>query len=227
MKGAISAVPIAGGAAAELFALIVAPPIERRRDRWLEYVAEAVREIEARVAGLTPEQLSHNETFVSTLLHATQIASRNHQEEKLQALRNAIVGAALPDAPVETMQRMFLNYVDDLTPWHLRILSFFNDPSASGTRIVTSAGSLSQLLEVAVPELRGQREFYDQVVRDLESRGLMVHGGIHGMMTASGMLASRTTNWGKEFLQFISLRNYNSSHKYSRAKECFDNVKQF
>ena len=34
VKAGISAVPIAGAPAAEIFALIVTPPYERRRDEW-------------------------------------------------------------------------------------------------------------------------------------------------------------------------------------------------
>lgn len=35
VKAVISAIPIAGAPAAEIFALVVAPPLERRREEWV------------------------------------------------------------------------------------------------------------------------------------------------------------------------------------------------
>lgn len=46
VRAAISAIPVAGGPAVELFAVIVRPPIERRRNEWMEAVSEALRLLE-------------------------------------------------------------------------------------------------------------------------------------------------------------------------------------
>jgi hypothetical protein len=210
VKGILGAVPIAGSTAAEVFALIVAPPIEKRRDEWFDQVAAAVEELRGRVANLTPESLSKNDVFVTTLLHATQVASRTHEKEKLQALKNAVINAGLPEAPNETLQHIFLSYVDELTPWHLRLLAYFDDPSAwfraHNLRFQEwSSGSPSQALETAIPELAGQRSFYDVIVAGLNQRGLL-NGNIHGMVTGPGMIAQRTTPLGRQFISFVSQR---------------------
>lgn len=65
-------------------------------------------------------------------------------------------------------------------------------------------GAVSLVLEQCMPELAGQRGFYDQIVSDLQQCGLLANVGIHTMMTANGMFSSRTTPLGKEFLRFIS-----------------------
>lgn len=209
VKAAISAVPVAGGPAAEVLGLIFGPPLEKRREKWLEQLADAVRELHDNVAELTPEKLSQDEAFISTALHATEIAVRTHQQEKLEALRNAVVSAALPGAPDETMQQIFLNHVDNLTPWHLRILTFFDGPQDWGRRHEITyptwmSGSPGRVLEHSMPELAGARGFYDQIVSDLEQRGLMPSGGLHTMMTTQGMFSPRITPLGKQFLKFIS-----------------------
>ena len=208
IRAALSAVPVVGGPATELFSAIIAPPLARRRDDWMRQIADAVRELQDRIAELGPEKLSENESFVTTLIHASQLAVRNHQKEKLDALRNAVINAALPDAPDDDVQQMFLNFVDDLTPWHLRLLSFFKDPAAwIQERSVScpswSMGAPSAVVEHCFPELKGNRGFYDQLVRDLEVRGLLQSFGIHTTMTADGMFASRTTRFGDSFLKFI------------------------
>jgi hypothetical protein len=210
VKAAVSAVPVVGGPAAELIGFIFGPPLERRRKAWLDTLADAVKEVQGRVGELTPEKLSEDAAFITTAMHATEVAMRTHQQEKLDALRNAVINAALPTAPDETVRHTFLSYIDDLTPSHLRILKYFDDPSewfrSRGMPVPQLySGSPSQLLEQAMPELKGKQAFYDVIVAGLEQRKLM-GGSIHGMVTAAGILAQRSTPFGREFLSFISQR---------------------
>lgn len=209
VKAAVSAAPVVGGPAAELLGLIFGPPLEKRRERWLEQLADAVKEVQAKASELTPDKLSQDEAFVTTALRATEIAVRTHQKEKLDALRCPVVSAALPNAPDETIQQIFLNHVDTLTAWHLRMLAFFRDPQGWGqqhqiTYPTWTAGSPATVLEHSVPELAGRRGFYDQIVSDLEQRGLMRSAALHTTVTGPAMFSSRTTSLGNQFLDFIS-----------------------
>jgi hypothetical protein len=65
-------------------------------------------------------------------------------------------------------------------------------------------GSPSQIFEKAFPELRGRSELYNVFTKDLFSRGLMTTDSLGVTMSESGIFASRITNMGKEFLQFIT-----------------------
>jgi hypothetical protein len=65
-------------------------------------------------------------------------------------------------------------------------------------------GAPATLLEAMFPDLRGGREFYDQIVKDLYGRGLMTIESLHTMMTESGMYAKRTTMLADKFLTFIA-----------------------
>lgn len=94
IKGAVAAIPL-GGVLAEELGIVLVPPLARRRDEWWEHLARRLRELEETVAGFHLEDLSQNEQFVSATLQATQAALRTHQEEKLQALRNAVLNTAL------------------------------------------------------------------------------------------------------------------------------------
>jgi len=208
-KGVIGAISIAGALASEIFNLVIAPPLTKRRDEWMNSIAEGLKELEEKVEGFKIEELSKNEIFITTVMQASQAAVRNHQKEKLEALRNAVLNAALPNAPEEDIQLMFLNFVDTLTTRHLRILKLFDDPRAwfaQNNKKFPSLdfGGLSDVLLTAYPELREQRGFYDQLFKDLYSQGLITTESMHASMTASGLIASRTTEMGKEFLKFIA-----------------------
>jgi len=89
----------------------------------MESIAEGLKALEAEIEGFKMENLCDNEAFVSALVHASRVAIRNHQEEKLEALRNAVLNAALPNAPEESSELMFLDFVDSFTPWHIKVLA--------------------------------------------------------------------------------------------------------
>ena len=172
----------------------------------MESIASSLLKLEERSQGFRIENLLKNELFQSTLLNATVVAVRNHQKEKREALRNAVLNTALQTAADEDLQLMFLAFIDVFTPTHLRILRFFDDPQRWAqehnlTYPNSSFGPPSAALQLAFPELA--REFYDAVVKDLADRGL-IHGNVQVGMTASAMISSRTTTMGKRFLIFIS-----------------------
>jgi hypothetical protein len=208
-KGVFSGVPFVGGLASEIFNLVIAPPLTKRRDEWMESIAEGLKELEDKVKGFKIEDLSKNESFITTVMHATQAAVRNHQKEKLDALRNAALNAALPNAPVEDLQMMFLGYIDTLTTWHIRILKLFDNPpdwfKQNEKKFPNlDIGGLEDVLTSAYPELRVQRGFYDQVFKDLFEKGLINTEGLHVTMTGHGLKAQRTSDMGKAFIKFIT-----------------------
>jgi len=100
--------------------------------------------------------------------------------------------------------------IDQLTPWHLNVLSVLDNPIQCMARhsVVNpwwGMGGPSTVLEQCLPDLRDQRETYDQIVRDLQSDGLLDQGQfLHVMMTGGGMVGSRTTDRGKRFIRFIA-----------------------
>lgn len=210
VRAGLSTAPFLGGPLAEFFSMVIAPPLEKRRDAWLMEIFSRLKILEEKVDGFTIESLAHNEVFISTLLYATQAAMRTHQGEKLAALRNAVINSAIRPSVDENLQLMFLNLVDRYTRWHLIILHFLDDPREYGklnaiTYPSWSMGGTASVLEHAIPELKDKRKFYDQIVKELFSDGLLNSDTfMHTTMTDQGMFASRTTEMGKQFLGFIS-----------------------
>jgi hypothetical protein len=209
-KIGLSFIPVAGGAASEIFGAIVAPQLEKRRTEWFEGMANDLEQLKGKIENLTPESLSQNDSFVTMFLHASRTAISNHQREKLEALRNAVLNAATPNAPDDDLQLMFLDAIDTLTTWHLRVLAYFDNPrqwfTERGLQLSADLGSALALLQRAYPELDGRVDFCDILYNELSSRGLLdgPATSIHGSMTASGTLASRTTQIGKQFIRYIT-----------------------
>ena len=199
-KAGLSVIPVVGGPAVELFQLLIQPPLEKRRTEWMAEVGEKLRELE--VKGLKLEDLQKNEEFVSAVMYASHVALRTHKAEKLTALRNAILNVAKGQAPEETVQHLFLNFVDSFTELHLRILKVFQAPSPPPN---LSMGGLSDVLEHNIPDLRGRRELYDQLWKDLYSRGLVaINDGLPNHDESGHGAKKRTTGLGDAFLKFIA-----------------------
>lgn len=206
-RAIVGSIPLLGAAATELFNTIIQPPLERRLNEWREETVESLNRLENEVEGFKMESLRDNEQFISTILHATQAALRTHQEEKREALRNAVLNAALDISIDDDLQMIFLNMIDAFTPWHLRILKYLRNPmdfcETETGRSQLMSGAPAQQLEKAFPELKNRRVFYDQVVKDLNARGLIDIDSLHVHMSAAGVFAARTTEMGNQFLDFV------------------------
>jgi hypothetical protein len=117
--------------------------------------------VEQKVEGFGVESLKDNEAFISTVVTACQAAIRTHEQEKLEALRNAVLNVAQGSGLTADQVAIFLGLIERYTPWHLRILRLFQSPlslaAAKGIRPENFyMGSRTQLLETYYPELRGQ-----------------------------------------------------------------------
>jgi hypothetical protein len=190
-RAGLSAIPFVGGAAVELFSAVIKPPLERRRNAWIESIAARLQELEEKVDGFRIEDLSRNEKFITTALQATQAALRNHQKEKLDALRNIVINSAQPNSLDEDLQLFFLSLVDTLTVWHIKILQFLEQPGFGNKQ-----GSFDR----AFPELTWQELFRDQLFRDLHIRG-MINFSEYAIISR---MDSENTQLGNQFLEFIS-----------------------
>ncbi len=208
-RAGVGSLPVIGAAATELFQKVIVPPLEKRRQEWMEAVAHGLLELEKKQKCVI-DDLASNDVFIDTVMTASHAAIRNGQKEKREALKNAVLNAALPNPPDESRQQIFVGLVESLTVWHMRILRFFSDPACvfqqQGKSLpqYTIAGSLSQLLTTAYPELQNERSLYDQIGKDLYNRGLLGNAGFHTVMSGSGVYEKRTTEMGERFLTFIS-----------------------
>lgn len=208
-RAALAAIPFVGGSITEVLSLVLAPAVARRRDTWFKELADGLEEAERKIDSFSVKNLAQDEAFVSAVIEATRSAISTHKDEKRDALRNGLLNIALHRSTDEDQQQTFLRYIDELTVWHLRILGLFQNPpkylAAKEVGANYSMGSASQVLEDVYPELRGKRELYDQIAADLGARGLVTSPGfLHGMMSAQGMVAKRTTPLADAFLDFIS-----------------------
>lgn len=209
METAISAIPVLESPALHLFNLVVTPPLERRLNEWRNTVAERIQQLEGKLESFKVEDLGRNPMFITAVMQATQIALRNHQKEKLEALQNAVVNSAREIDLEDDLQLLFLNLVDSLTLLHLKLLRFLDEPAKyvdAHTINTFVSGSVIHILHKAFPELAERSDLYLPVIQDLFNRGLLVHDktGLSAVMMGPSVLSSHTSSLGKKFLKYIS-----------------------
>lgn len=210
IKGVVSAIPIVGGLISEV-GNIYLNPLERRKQEWMQEVASAIQEIQGKYSAL-PENLQKNERFISFLYQATIIALKNHQKEKLRALRGALISAADPNLPSEDVALQFLRYVDELTPTHLHILSCLSKHIGQFARV----DSLEQVLGIfgRFSSLKLDRIEFRLFVLDLDARFLIQMVDLKDLpefasrasyvaLQASARKPFEVTSLGRQFLEFV------------------------
>jgi len=209
-RAGLGAIPYGGAAASELFSFLVTPSLGKRRIAWMEDIAEALRKLEKQ-NNINLEELTQNESFIDTVIHASQAAMRSNRKGKLQALRNAVVNSALPGSPDDDTQQIFINLVDNFTQVHLRILKFLKDPPQGGIPLKSDntcvhLSDLPKAIEQTYPDLKGRYDFYYQIIKDLSDRGLVnmsASDTTHDMAIMQGIPSTQVTELGTEFLTFI------------------------
>jgi hypothetical protein len=209
VEAALSVVPVAGGPLAVLWKQFAGAAYEKRRQAWSEEVSSAINDLLLRVHDLDAQLLGNNDRFLDALAYATATAVTTGQQEKIDALRNAVLNSALPSSISADRQAIFLHYIRDFTASHLKLLKLLADPPAwfeASDRDWPNlyAGGLGSIIEAGIPEFIGQRDLYDQLGSDLAAAGMTNTGGFHTTMTASGLTAGRLTETGKAFLSFIT-----------------------
>ena len=205
-EAALGSVPLVGPALAVTFVTALGWRLEQRREQWFTGLAEAVDELGERVDGLADD-----DRFVDAVVTATRTVEHTHHEEKIAALRNAVLNSVAPGAPDVDTQAIFFNLVDRFTPSHLRLLTLWDDPPAwFASHGLTPPeagyiGSRTKTVEAGLPEMQGEQALYLLIAGELQSAGMLT-ASLMGSVSPTSLMDRLTTDFGRQFVRFISPR---------------------
>ncbi|MDJ0514922.1 MAG: hypothetical protein QNJ74_01250 [Trichodesmium sp. MO_231.B1] len=104
-----------------------------------------------------------NPTFQTTFKKAIRIAECEHQQEKLEALRNGVLNSAIPNSFKDDIQAIFLRWIDEFTVSHIRLFRILHYiDNYNGEKILAD-----------LPDLEENRIFYNQILKELNDKGLI------------------------------------------------------
>ena len=158
VKAVISQIP----GVSQFYNDFVKSPWQKRLNKFLEALVADIERLQEQMRG---QVNLDNPSFQTTLMNALQIVIKNHQQEKIDALRNMVLNSALPNAPMDDIQFMFLNLIDEFTTWHLTLLNYCNDLDA-----LDQYPDKSSLF----PDLENNTEFYNLVLTQLGNQKLII-----------------------------------------------------
>ena len=209
-EGALGAIPFVGSLMAATLSACFSATQENRTREWMEEMAEVVDELLDRVEGLEVQDLASSHEFYDAAVAAARIATATSAKEKHQALQNALFIIGMGDGLDADKRMIFLRYVNELTPSHMRFLRFLDNPPrwfiAHGLTWPSNitSGGLINVVQIAFPEWAKDRPFVDTIATELAARSLIDNPGLHTMMSANGLTARRTSEKGRELMMFIS-----------------------
>lgn len=160
--------------------------MEKRQNTWIIKLDDAMKLLSQRVEGLTWEALVGKPDFVDVFLRASQAAGRTHREEKLEGLRNAVLNSAVHSDLSGDKQMMFVSYLEDLTPSHLKVLTLLSAPrewftahNKEGTikpdplECEGLSFTMVEFIGYCFSELKDEPEMCGALVQDLITRSLV------------------------------------------------------
>lgn len=205
-KAGVAAIPFIGGPANELLNALIVPSLERRKYEWMAEVGQGLLQIENRLTSL--EDLQSKESFIDVAIEASRMALSTSQKEVRSSLKNAVLNSAVSESIDEAKQKLFLQFLDAFTEWHIRFIKLFDEPRRYMQANKVNLGNLymggiTNLIEASFPQLKGQEEFSDAIWNELYGRKIFNTSSIHGTMSLDGIISRRTTELGREFLRFI------------------------
>lgn len=146
----------------------------------------------------------------------SRLAIKTNGKGSLPPTKNAIVDRILGAIRwanylgiIEKAEQEDLEHViADLGQAEFEMIELFDDPigwvKERGIKYPTSeAGSRSELLEAAIPSLKGKREQYDRYIKKLHTRGLLAIDTLHTVIPSEGILQAVTTPLGHKLAQVI------------------------
>jgi hypothetical protein len=218
-RAGIASMPYFGAATAELFNMVIAPPLQKRQQRWMDSIADYLFELDQKGV-VRLEGLSSNGAFLDAIMQATQAALRTREEGKIEALRNAVLNSALPGPPEDYLQKLFLNLVDIFSCVHLRVLSTLaaqlpysgEGPQAHVLGREAPMGAVQHvsdkyiltILRKGIPESADKHDIYSLVCQDLYDRSLIHFGSTDGPIPTWIVRGGIATALGLEFLKFVT-----------------------
>ena len=108
-KVVASLVPIFGSPVIELINMLVTPKLQQRRDSWFQELGERVKKLEEE-GKINYEELQKDDVFIDIVIKATEVALKTHQNEKLIALRNALLNTALNTSSIDLSVNFFITF---------------------------------------------------------------------------------------------------------------------
>ena len=199
------------GGASAVFGSLMNPIINDRREDYFQKLLNDYERLTKKIDGFDFEKIIREPKVVDAIIQSSLIAIKTHQEEKRALLRNAVLNISQGINIEDDMQTMYFQWIDELTPTHIQLLSFFNEPSKwknsnreNWQEKFQGTFNVNDYFSDKFPKI----DEYEQYCRDLQVKRLfhILHNELsheENEMWRKPLAYSWTSDLGKKFLEFI------------------------
>lgn len=190
----------------------VLPSLHQKRfENWCNSIYFAIVELEEKK--ISKEEIISNEEFISLLKESVSLASKTHQEEKHQLLKNALINNFESNFTFDT-KLIFTRLIGDLTISHL----FFLKLIERNLEKIKDKKLFSEIINILKKDSLSTKipnNSYRIILNDLEKFNLISTGDISFENVVRKQLLLSTgredlnlpyikiTDFGKEFIEYI------------------------
>ncbi|MDR1165394.1 MAG: hypothetical protein LBO66_05900 [Deltaproteobacteria bacterium] len=214
LKGALGIIPIAGATCSELLGYFLQRPLQRRQEQWFEFIGQSLEDVIERLGTL--EEIISNDNFIDMAIKATKIALTTTKQEKINALKNAVLNSTINNNFDEIKQQVFIALLDQFNEYHIEFLKLLdgqmervkeiNFNNYDGSYMLNP--NFFHLIAKIFPNLDQKEDFCKIIMNDLFYKNLTTTQSYDFPLTNDNydhfVVGNRTTTIGKEFLNFIS-----------------------
>jgi hypothetical protein len=184
---------------------------QKRFERWCENIYDAIIELEKNK--ISRENLIADEEFISLLKESVSIASKTHQDEKHQLLKDALLNSFDSNLTFDS-KLIFTRLIDSLTISHLYFLKLVDKYANEIKEIKVFTEIIEILKNDSLAEIIPDNS-YRMIINDLEKFNLIAIGEIEfeTIVRQSGGLSYggedknlpylTITDFGRDFIEYI------------------------
>lgn len=209
-----------GSSVYELLTTIVVPLHEKKKREFLSDLADRLKKLEDE-GRIDYEELAESEEFNTIITKAILLAQQNHQEEKLEALKNLVLNASeklLNEAIEFDEVDFFLSVMNSMNSIHIFLIKFLNKPGSSAQEkgIFLTPQKKSELKDVDTefkklffsihPEFKEKEALVEFSWNELNRMGLAKRISFNSIISDVDYGQSALTELGLKFLEFISIK---------------------
>lgn len=211
----ISSLLPGGSSVYELFAAIVVPLHEKRREEWIRELTLRLHKLE-REERVNLKTLKDNDEFITIITKATLLVQQTHQKEKIEALHNVVINSALylnGSTSLFDWAVHFLNIIDRISPLHILLLKTFrnlaDEVELKNIKFTEPLYNNDQVFFMLYPELKDRSSLVNQCWKELAGYGFVVDelfrvdGPGKATLHSKEKILSKTTDFGNKFLDMI------------------------
>jgi len=155
VEEAVSTFIPGGGFAVKIIQKISVPKMEQRQERWETEVTDAINKLYSILGESELTKRAQEEDFLSILLQAYPIMMKNHQADKINYIKNAIINSVIDNENIFDLKTSMFILIDELSIIHFYLLFFYKENLSR----LNSYEHLYEGFENTYPNLINKSEF--------------------------------------------------------------------